>query len=208
MAHEREIPGTPEEWLIRAKSNLAMARQPKLDPILFEDYCHQAHQAAEKALKAIYRSRSIAFGDEGDIGKLLKGLEKKGLVPPPEVLGSSRLTQYLTQTRFPGKADPVDENEFQKALGLAQGVVSWACQFIQLKKQALEIKPSETHSFVISEPSWTTNDSYELKKETSPVGLMALQKGKIIRTKKQVKSKLKTKMGSSTRKVKTGKKKK
>ncbi len=206
MAHEYKFMGTPEEWLIRAKSNLAMARQPKLDQILFEDYCYQAHQAAEKALKAIYRSRGIVFGDEEDIGKLLKGLEKKGLVPPPEVLGSSRLTQYLTHTRIPGRAEPVDENEFQKALGLAQGVVSWAGQFIQLKKQTLESKPPDTHSLVLSEPSWSANDSYELKKENTPVGLMAIQKKKMKKAEKPLISKLKTKIGSSTRKVNRGKK--
>jgi hypothetical protein len=38
-------PGTPEDWLLRAKSNLALAGQPKPEEALWEDQCFQAHHA-------------------------------------------------------------------------------------------------------------------------------------------------------------------
>ncbi len=44
--------GSPEEWLQRAQSSLALARQQG-EGVLLEDLCYQAQQAAEKAVKAL-----------------------------------------------------------------------------------------------------------------------------------------------------------
>jgi HEPN domain-containing protein len=43
--------GIPEDWLRRARSNLARASTAKTDEIMWEDLCFDAQQAAEKALK-------------------------------------------------------------------------------------------------------------------------------------------------------------
>jgi len=51
--------GSPEAWLKRAQSNLARAKLPKLDEALWEDYCFDAQQAAEKALKALLLFNNI-----------------------------------------------------------------------------------------------------------------------------------------------------
>ena len=56
MPHDTNGVGTPEDWLKRAKSNLAIARQPKTAEILWEDYCFELQQAAEKALKAVLKA--------------------------------------------------------------------------------------------------------------------------------------------------------
>lgn len=53
MATDRGQVGTPRDWLGRAKSNLARARQPKPDEVFWEDLCFDAQQAVEKALKAV-----------------------------------------------------------------------------------------------------------------------------------------------------------
>ena len=47
-------PTDPHAWLLRAKGNLNLAEKGgRLKGILFEDLCFNAHQAAEKALKAV-----------------------------------------------------------------------------------------------------------------------------------------------------------
>ncbi len=45
--------GSPQEWLKRAKSNLALARQARSEEIFWEDLCFETQQAADKALKAV-----------------------------------------------------------------------------------------------------------------------------------------------------------
>jgi HEPN domain-containing protein len=39
------------DWLVRAKSSLALAKQAKPQEAFWEDQCFLAQQAAEKALK-------------------------------------------------------------------------------------------------------------------------------------------------------------
>ena len=53
MQSDRNDPGSPSDWLKRAKSNLIRARQPKPEEVFWEDICFDAQQAAEKSLKAL-----------------------------------------------------------------------------------------------------------------------------------------------------------
>jgi len=53
LKSDSSIPGSPEEWLMRAKSNLALARADKPEGVFWEDMCYNAQQAAEKAVKAV-----------------------------------------------------------------------------------------------------------------------------------------------------------
>ena len=49
---ERYPPDDPREWLNRARSNLAMAKN-RVEGAYLEDLCFEAQQAAEKAIKAV-----------------------------------------------------------------------------------------------------------------------------------------------------------
>ncbi len=40
-----DIPGTPQEWLLRAKSNLALAKIEKPEETLWEDLCYNVGDA-------------------------------------------------------------------------------------------------------------------------------------------------------------------
>jgi hypothetical protein len=52
IAHEDGI--SPQDWLSRAKSNLALAQAGRhVTSVYLEDLCFEAKQAAEKALKAL-----------------------------------------------------------------------------------------------------------------------------------------------------------
>ena len=54
MLENRLAPGSPQEWLARAKGDLALAGAPLPPGAFYEDLCFHAQQAAEEALKATY----------------------------------------------------------------------------------------------------------------------------------------------------------
>jgi len=125
MTRKRLQPDNPVEWLNRAKSSLALAKQRSKE-IYPEDLCFQAQQAAEKAIKAVYISKKVAFPYIHDISQLLAALEKEGVIIPNDIKTASTLTLYAAQTRYPGLEGPVSDDEYHKALVLAERVVVWA----------------------------------------------------------------------------------
>ena len=122
---ERFSPDDPREWLNRARSNLAMARNRVPDAYL-EDLCFEAQQAAEKAIKAVMISRNIEFPYVHDLAHLLSLLEEVGEIIPESVLKAEELTSYAVDTRYPGLSSPVEEQEYVDAVEIAETVVRWA----------------------------------------------------------------------------------
>ena len=61
MPPERQAPGSTEDWIQRARSSLALAKVPLPEGALYEDLCFHAQQAAEKAIKAVYRRYDREF---------------------------------------------------------------------------------------------------------------------------------------------------
>lgn len=61
MPHDRPAPGSAEDWLARAKGDLAIAEAPLPEGAFYEDLCFHAQQAAEKALKAVYQCHGGRF---------------------------------------------------------------------------------------------------------------------------------------------------
>lgn len=61
MPPDTEDAGSAAEWLIRARSNLALARQAKPPEVYWDDLCFESQQAVEKALKAVLVGRGIRF---------------------------------------------------------------------------------------------------------------------------------------------------
>jgi len=127
--------GTPEEWLRRAKGNLALAKQRKPKEAYWEDLCFEAQQAAEKAVKAVLMSSGIDFPKTHDIGELLALMNRSGQKVPQEFWKADDLTQYAVETRYPGPVEPVTRNEYRQAVALAQKVVKWAENIIVAKRR-------------------------------------------------------------------------
>jgi HEPN domain-containing protein len=125
--------GTSYDWLRRAKSNLVRARQPKPEEVLWEDLCFDTQQAAEKALKAVLVARRIPFRFVHDIAELLTLLENQGIILPEEIKASAGLTDYSVESRYPGPFEPITEEEFEKALQIAEAVVTWSESQIEKK---------------------------------------------------------------------------
>lgn len=118
--------GTPADWLARADSDLALAGAPLPDGALLEDLCFHAQQAAEKAIKAVYRHRGIHFRYTHDIAELLHGLATRHIEVPPHVIEAAELSPFAWQSRYPGTAEPVSESEHRRAMEQAHAVVEWA----------------------------------------------------------------------------------
>ena len=126
MPRNSGLIGTPDEWLRRAKINLAKAQQAKPEEVLWEDMCFDAQQAVEKAIKAILVSQQIDFPKTHDIAQVLTLLDQSDQQVPEEFWQADRLTQYAMETRYPGEAEPVTEDEYQEAVTIAEQVVQWA----------------------------------------------------------------------------------
>ena len=125
MPPDRSTIGSPDDWLKRARSNLARAKLPKLDEALWEDYCFDAQQAAEKALKALLLFNNIPFRFVHDIAELLTLLEQNGFELPEEIRAGAELSDYAVEARYPSPMEPVTEQEYKEAIATSEQIVSW-----------------------------------------------------------------------------------
>lgn len=120
----------PTEWLNRARSSLNLAYSQG-NEIYYEDLCYQAHQAAEKAIKAVFVYLKKSFPYTHDIHLLLTLLEDEGVGIPDDVKQAERLTVYAVQTRYPGFHITVEEKHYNQAIQLAQTVIGWSETYIK-----------------------------------------------------------------------------
>ena len=126
MPQDRQTPGSPQDWLARAKGDLALALAPLPEGAFYEDLCFHAQQAAEKAVKAVYQKHGLAFRYTHDLGELFARLKEEGFVIPPEVEYAQILVTYASEYRYPSLAEPVTAEEYREATKLAEIVVRWA----------------------------------------------------------------------------------
>lgn len=97
---------------------------------MLEDLCFEAQQAAEKALKALLIYVSGTYQKVHAFGVLLHDLEKHIEIPDfiKEVLD---LSDYAVQARYPGDYYPVGEDEYNKAIEIAEKVANWVEEIIE-----------------------------------------------------------------------------
>lgn len=125
MPPEKGSPGDPREWLRRARSDLALAGIDRPRDVMREALCYHAHQAAEKALKAVLVSRRIPIPHTHSIRMLLDSIPPE-IEMPADLEEAAALTAYAVAARYPGDLEPVDEEEHRGAVKLASLVVTWA----------------------------------------------------------------------------------
>lgn len=131
MPRNRPTPGSPEDWLNRAKGDLALARAPLPEAGFYEDLCFHAQQAAEKALESVYVKHGWMFRYVHDLDELITGLKKHALQVPPSIEEAASLTPYAFEARYPSVAEPVTEEEHRSAVALAERVVEWAEKIVE-----------------------------------------------------------------------------
>ena len=93
--------------------------------------CFHTQQAAEKALKSVYLHHRWTFRYIHDLEELITGLRQNGLAVPEDVEEAVILTSYAFEARHPAVGEPVGEEEYKQALGLAERVVRWADLLIE-----------------------------------------------------------------------------
>ncbi len=125
MPSERFPPNDPREWMNRARSNLALAKNRTPD-VYLEDLCFEAQQAAEKAIKALMIARSLEFPYVHDLVRLLSLVDGAGWTVPERVWRVKELTRYAVTTRYPDIGHPVSAQEYTDAVEIAEDVVRWA----------------------------------------------------------------------------------
>ncbi len=126
MPDGKSVPGSPQDWLARARSDLAFARLPLPEDAFYEDLCFHAQQAAEKALKAVYQYHGLSFRYTHDLDELVSGLAQRGIQIPFDVDEAIVLTSFAWESRYPNMSEPVSKEEYQEALRQAEVVVAWA----------------------------------------------------------------------------------
>ena len=117
--------GSPQDWLIHAESDLQLAATGKSPKVLYETLCFHAQQAAEKALKAVLIANNVPSTKTHNIGTLIGMLPGK-VAFPEELEEATGLTTYAVMARYPGDLEPVIEDEYTEAIGLAEKVLNWA----------------------------------------------------------------------------------
>lgn len=130
MPPDKHLPGSPSDWLRHAQSDLELARAKPSPKVLFEDLCFHAQQSAEKAFKAVLIFRNMPFPRTHNIRTLLD-LLPKSFELPDNVQRAGKLTAYAVASRYPGVVEPINEEEHQEAVRLAEAVVNWAEKIIQ-----------------------------------------------------------------------------
>jgi len=130
MSPQRHPPDSPEEWLNRARSDLALARTRGQD-IYLEDLCFHAQQAVEKAVKALLLRRGVEFPYVHDIAQLMTLLEEAGQQVSVSVREAERLTRFAVAIRYPGMLPPVTLEEYQESVAIATQAVRWAEGIVQ-----------------------------------------------------------------------------
>lgn len=132
----RRTPGSPEEWVEHAKSDLRMAQLAAKDKfVLPEQSCFHAQQAAEKAIKAALLLRGIGFPLTHDIEELLELAENGGIALPDVIKDASFLTPFAVETRYPGTWHEVTEEDLTAALKMAKTTLAWAEELIKKSRR-------------------------------------------------------------------------
>ncbi|WP_372845899.1 HEPN domain-containing protein [Pontiella sp.] len=116
--------GSPQDWLSRAESDLALASIKPIRRIRLEDLCYHAQQSVEKALKAVLLSLGVVFPRTHNIKILVERLPDT-LFCEPTLDRAAVLTDYSVTARYPGEIEPVTRDELKEALHIAAKVLEW-----------------------------------------------------------------------------------
>lgn len=128
------LPGSPEEWLNHAMSDLALARLGvEADDVLPEQVCFHAQQAVEKAVKSVLLYHRIRFPLIHDLEALIGIARHEGLALPAWADDVAMLTPYAVETRYPGRWEDFQETEVAGALQMAHQAIEWARSLLVAK---------------------------------------------------------------------------
>lgn len=128
--------GSPEHWLLHAKSDLRAGVVLRADSwVMSEQACFHFQQAAEKALKGVIVKSGVDYPRVHDINELLRVLTDIGLKVPKKVREADLLSPFAVQTRYPGDLPDIPDDEMDAAEHAATAAVTWAESKIVSKRR-------------------------------------------------------------------------
>ncbi len=112
------------KWMEKAESDWeAMLYLAENRPLFNNSVCLHAQQCAEKYLKAILVKYNIIFMKKHDVLYLINILQENEIAFPEDTkIIASKLTDYITETRYPGDWDDPTDEETTEALQSAKEV--------------------------------------------------------------------------------------
>ena len=113
------VPGSYQDWVRHAKSDLDLATVEKPDDVLWENLCFHAQQAAEKSLKALLVFKNIEFPWTHNL-RILLDLIPADMSVPEDVEDAAMLSDYAVTSRYPGDYPTVTQTEYEEAIQLAK----------------------------------------------------------------------------------------
>jgi HEPN domain-containing protein len=129
-----------KKWIDRAKSSLAISKIKSDENIFYEDLCFQAQQAVEKAIKGLLIFYNVDPEKTHNLASLIKELSNS-IEIPEEINETVILNDYAVQTRYPGGYTPIEEEEYNNAIIIAEKCIKWIEKRIsELLKKAEEEK--------------------------------------------------------------------
>jgi HEPN domain-containing protein len=129
-------------WIDRAKSSLAISKNKSDECIFFEDLCFQAQQAVEKAIKGLLIFCNVEPEKTHNLVLLIKELSNYFTVPE-EINDTVILNDYAVQTRYPGEYTPIEEDEYNEAIRIAENCVSWIKNKIKTMEKKITNKEKD-----------------------------------------------------------------
>jgi HEPN domain-containing protein len=129
MTRERYDPDDAREWLNRARSTLHWACQSAPE-IYLEELYFGAQQAAEKAIKGVFVHLREPFPYTHDLDRLLMLLSQKRIDVPDSVRRARELSVFALELRYHSVGKETTEEQYRKALAIAEAVVRWAEEII------------------------------------------------------------------------------
>ncbi len=124
-----------QDWFRQAVRDLEMGRSALKDGF-YEWACFAAHQAAEKAVKALHQK----LGNEvwgHSVTRLLKLLPEEFSPPKEMIEGAKELDQHYIPSRYPNmhpEGAPLDyytREQARRALSHAERIIEWVREAIQ-----------------------------------------------------------------------------
>lgn len=113
--------GEVAEWLSSSRADLDVARL-LLEHGHWAQAAFHAHQAAEKALKAVQIRTDHRFDRVHEIAFLARSMK----VPSELAARAAVLSAYYTGGRYPGAGSTVSAEDAEAAVAVAQEVLAWA----------------------------------------------------------------------------------
>lgn len=129
MPPEQAQPGSPQEWLRYAASDLELAKMAGVPNVMVESLCYHAQQCAEKALKAVLVAHHVPVHKTHNVGLLLDQLSEHVAIPK-DIEEAAILTDYAVMCRYPGDTESVTPVEYEVSVHLAEAVLVWARQIV------------------------------------------------------------------------------